>query len=85
MQSSRGWAVYFSWPKNLHNDSISQVKFEIPSINLDPNEEIEVVFDYGMSKEEEDTEVFQTRYSLPATYIVSQTQMGREFHDYDFR
>jgi hypothetical protein len=54
----------------IKNDNNSQVKFEVPNISVGQNEEIEVVFDYVMAKEEEDTEIFQTRYPTDSVGIT---------------
>jgi hypothetical protein len=52
----------------MADDSKSQVKFALPSVSLKPDDDIEVVFNYEMAKEEEDTEIFQTLY--PADSLV---------------
>lgn len=59
---------------DLKDDSNYQVTFRVGEVELQPNEEIEVVTDYVMAKEEEDTEVVQTLYP---TESVSFTVMDQ--------
>jgi len=55
---------------SLRDDNISRVKFEAPSISLPPGHEADVTFNYVMAKEEEDTEIFQTRYPADSLTIT---------------
>ncbi|OJU11361.1 MAG: hypothetical protein BGN85_12570 [Alphaproteobacteria bacterium 64-11] len=54
--------------EDMKDDSVSQVPMHIQNITLDPDEEIEMLLDYTMAKEVEDTEIFTTRF--PADSIV---------------
>jgi hypothetical protein len=54
--------------EDIKDDKKFQVPFRLDDIDLAPNEEVELVFDYVMAKEDEDTEIFQTRY--PADSVI---------------
>jgi hypothetical protein len=54
--------------EDLKDDTQHQVNFSIEGVTVQANEEVEVVFDYVMAKEDQDTEVFQTR--LPADGLI---------------
>jgi hypothetical protein len=66
--------------EELKNDLEYQVAFRLPEVTLDPQEEIEVIWDYVMAKEEEDTEIFQTRYPTDSISItVLDTSPSKRF------
>ncbi len=52
----------------LANDTKHACPFVATKLSIKSGEEIEFVFDYVMAKEEEDTEIFQTR--LPANFLT---------------
>lgn len=54
----------------LKDDSVSQVMMPIQEVTLDPDEEVDMVFDYTMAKEFEDTEVFTTRYPTDSVTLT---------------
>jgi hypothetical protein len=63
-------AAQAEFAKALQDDNNSQVKFEIPSLTLQPGERVDLVFNYVMAKEEEDSEIFQTRYPADSLTIT---------------
>lgn len=56
--------------ERLQDDDQYQVPFILPSRNVAPGEEIEIIFDYHMAKESEDTEIFQTKYPTDSVIIT---------------
>jgi hypothetical protein len=56
--------------EDLRNDSASQVPIELTSVELEPNEQIAILFDYNMAKEREDTEVFTTGYGADSVVLT---------------
>jgi hypothetical protein len=54
--------------EEMKNDDRFQVPFKVESIDVEPNDEVELIFDYAMAKEAEDTEIFQTLY--PAASVI---------------
>lgn len=55
---------------NIKDDNIYQVNFEVSSILIKSGEEVEFVSDYMMAKEEEDTELLQTRYPTDSLSVT---------------
>lgn len=56
--------------KSIEDDKKYQVSFRLEPIELEPNEEVEIIFDYVMAKEDEDTEIFQTLYPADSVSIT---------------
>jgi hypothetical protein len=56
--------------KSLENNSLFSVPFNGPQLDLSPDETVEIVFDYTMAKEEEDTEIGQTLYPTDSLSIT---------------
>jgi hypothetical protein len=54
----------------FQNDQNYQVPFRLEAIELEPNGEAEVIIDYVMAKEDEDTEIFQTLYPADSVIIT---------------
>jgi hypothetical protein len=46
--------------EELKNDKNYRATFAVKEIEILPDQEVELIFDYSMAKEEEDTEIFQT-------------------------
>jgi hypothetical protein len=56
--------------EDLAKTGNSQAVFSLPSVSLAPDEEIELVWDYVMAKENEDTEIMQTLYPTESVTIT---------------
>jgi hypothetical protein len=56
--------------EKIKDDNLYQVNFEVKSIKLRSGEEIEIVSDYVMAKEEEDTELLQTKYPTDSLNVT---------------
>jgi hypothetical protein len=54
----------------IKDDNKFQVPFMVEPQDLRPGQEMEVIFDYVMAKEEEDTEIFQTKYPTDSLNLV---------------
>lgn len=54
----------------MKDDNKYQVPFKLEPIQLSPDEEAELIFDYAMAKEDEDTEIFQTAYPTNSAIIT---------------
>jgi hypothetical protein len=54
--------------EQMTDDSRYQVPFSLPFIEVQPDETVELILDYSMAKEDEDTEIFQSLY--PADSIA---------------
>lgn len=54
----------------LMNDAKSQIPFSAGHVVLDPGQEVEIISEYTMAKEEEDTEIFQTSYPAESIYVT---------------
>ncbi|KYG24023.1 hypothetical protein SE92_30360 [Bradyrhizobium sp. AT1] len=48
--------------QDIKNDQLTAVIFDVKKITVQPEQKIEIVFDYTMAKEQEDSEVFQTAF-----------------------
>lgn len=59
-----------SFREQLADNSKYVVKFSFPPVKVQPDEEVEVVWDYVMAKEEEDTEIGQTSFSTSSLSIT---------------
>lgn len=55
---------------SLQDDSLSHIPFELPAIDLAPGAEIDLIFNYVMAKEEEDTEIFQSLFPCESVTIT---------------
>jgi hypothetical protein len=55
---------------NMRDDKNYQATFRLDPIELEPNAEAEVVIDYVMAKEDEDSEFFQTLYPADSVIIT---------------
>jgi hypothetical protein len=56
--------------ERLKNDDLSMIPLHVIDLTLKPNEEIEIVYEYTMAKEEEDTEICQTLYPTESINIT---------------
>jgi hypothetical protein len=57
---------------DLDNDKCTVARMKLGEISLAPNEELEMILDYNMAKEAEDTEVFTTRFPVDSvTFTIS--------------
>jgi hypothetical protein len=54
----------------LTDDSHFMVPFHVATLNIKPDQEIEVIYEYEMAKEEEDTEICQTLYPMDSVNIT---------------
>jgi hypothetical protein len=54
--------------EKIKDDNLFMVPFSLASLSLEPDEVVELILDYSMAKEDEDTEIFQTLY--PADSII---------------
>ncbi|HEX3431159.1 MAG TPA: hypothetical protein VHT03_09750 [Rhizomicrobium sp.] len=59
-----------SFRESLRDDSQFQCTFKVGEIDLEPGQEIEIIIDYVMAKEDEDTEIFQTRYPTDSLILT---------------
>ena len=56
--------------EDMNDDQKYTARFALDPIDLEPNAEVEIIFDYVMAKEDEDTEIFQTLYPADSAIIT---------------
>jgi hypothetical protein len=61
-------AAEHKFREDLQNDNKFTATFDLGPVDVQPNVEVELFWDYTMAKEEEDTEIFQT--VVPAQQLV---------------
>lgn len=56
--------------EDMADDQKYTARFALDPLELEPSAEVEIIFDYVMAKEDEDTEIFQTLYPADSVIIT---------------